>query len=144
MRLPTELMKMRQKEICRWAAVLILSVAVPAFAHHSISVDYDSTKPITLTGKVTKVEWRNPHAFFYIDAKDPGKSEQLNWAIELGSLNSLIRLGWTQNSMKIGYEVTVKGILAIDGRRMINARTVTRTSTGERLLTWEGQTAGKN
>ena len=134
---------MRRKVILNWSAVLILVLGIPGFAHHSITVDYDSTKAITLTGKVTKVEWVNPHAFFYVDVEDPGNSEKGNWAIELGSLNSLFRFGWTRNSLKVDEVVIVQGILATDGRRMINARTVTVPSTGERLLTWEGTATGK-
>jgi len=120
-------------------AALIVALSLPAIAHHSISVDYDSTKPITLTGKVTRVEWRNPHAFFYVDAKEPRENKERNWAIELGSVNSLIRMGWTQNSIKIHEVVTVQGIRAIGDRPMVNARTVTVVGTGERLLTWEGK-----
>ena len=124
-------------------AAVILMLGLPVLAHHSISVDYDSTKPTTLTGRITRVEWRNPHAYFHIDAKDPRNHEERNWAIELGSLNSLIRLGWTRNSMKIDDVVTVQGILATDGRPMVNARTVALSRTGESLLTWEGQSTGK-
>jgi len=113
-------------------AALIVALGLPAFAHHSISADYDSTKPITLTGKVTRLEWQNPHVFFHIEA------DERNWAIELGSLNSLTRLGWTRNSVRIGEVVAVQGIRATGNRLMVNARTVTVVSTGERLLTWEG------
>ena len=102
-----------------WVAALLVALGLPAFAHHSISVDYDSTKPVTLTGKVTKIEWQNPHAFFYIDA------DERHWAIELGSLNSLTRMGWTRNSIGIGEAVTVQGIRAVGDRLMVNARTFT-------------------
>jgi hypothetical protein len=120
-------------------AVLLLVLSLPAFAHHSISVDYDSTKPITLTGRVTRVEWQNPHAFFHIDEKSPRNDAERNWAIELGSLNSLTRMGWTRNSIRIGEVVAVQGIRAVGNRMMVNARSVTVVSTGERLLTWEGE-----
>src|SRR5205085_358754 len=97
-------------------------------SHHSISVDYDSAQPATLNGRVTRVDWRNPHAFFYI-ANDHPSTSQEKWAIELGSINSLKRLGWTQNTLKVGTLVNVQGILAIDGRKMMNARLVTVLAT---------------
>ena len=101
-----------------------LVAAAPALAHHSFSGEYDSTKPITLTGKVTKVEWTNPHARFYIDVKaDDGKTT--NWNLELASPNVLKRQGWASNSLKEGDTVTVEGSLARSGANMANARVVT-------------------
>jgi hypothetical protein len=112
-------------------------MAAPSFGHHSFSVDYDSSKVVKMSGKVSKVDWRNPHAFFYVDAK------QGNFAIELGSLDSLTRLGWTPNTLKIGDEVTVEGILALAGRKMILAREVALARTGEKFKTWEGVSFGR-
>ena len=107
------------------AAVLSMTSAVaPAFAHHSFAAEFDSAKPVTLVGTVTKVEWRNPHAFFYVDVKDE-QGNVATWAFELGSPNALIRAGWSRNAVKIGEEVTVNGYLAKDGSKMANARTVT-------------------
>jgi hypothetical protein len=101
-----------------------LVAAAPALAHHSFSGEYDSTKPITLTGKVTKVEWTNPHARFYIDVKgDDGQTT--NWNLELASPNVLKRQGWASNSLKEGDVVTVEGSLARSGAKMANARVVT-------------------
>src|SRR5580704_2775744 len=81
-----------------WIASLgLFAVAAPVFAHHSFAAEYDNAKPIALTGTVTKVEWMNPHARFYINVKDD-KGAVTNWEFELGSPNALMRLGWTRNS----------------------------------------------
>jgi hypothetical protein len=117
------------------ATVLALAFyAMPAVAHHSFAAEYDASKPITLNGKVTKVEWTNPHAFFYIDVKDDKTGQIANWAAELNSPNSLMRLGWTRDSLKIDDVVTVQGSLAKDGSRLVNARTVSFTKSGQRLF----------
>lgn len=105
------------------ASAGLLAVAAPVFAHHSFAAEYDNSKPITLTGTVTKVEWMNPHARFYINVKDD-KGQVANWEFELGSPNGLARRGWTRNSMKEGDEVTVDGYLAKDGSNLANARNV--------------------
>jgi hypothetical protein len=102
----------------------LLASAVPVLAHHSFAAEYDATKPITLTGTVTKVEWMNPHARFYIDVKDD-TGKVTNWELELGSPNALMRLGWTRHSLKEGDVVTVEGALAKDGSKLANARKVT-------------------
>jgi hypothetical protein len=102
----------------------LLATAAPIMAHHSFTADYDASKPVTLTGAVTKVEWMNPHARFYIDVKDDSGTVT-NWELELGSPNALMRLGWTRNSLKPGEVVTVEGSLAKDGSKLANARKVT-------------------
>jgi uncharacterized protein DUF6152 len=112
------------------AAVAAAAVA-PAVAHHSFAAEFDANSPIELTGTVTKVEWANPHTFFYIDVDEGGKIS--NWALELGSPNGLMRRGWTRNSMQIGETVTVQGWRAKDGSTKGNARSVV-LSTGQRLF----------
>jgi hypothetical protein len=109
-------------------------LAIPLLAHHSFAAQYDSTKPIKLTGKVTKVEWTNPHIYFYIDVKDEKTGKVTNWALEMGSPNALMRLGWSRNSMKIEDVVNVEATLAKDGSNLANVRTVTLASNGKRLL----------
>jgi hypothetical protein len=104
-------------------AIVLGAAAVPALAHHSFAAEYDSAKPVTLTGTVTKVEWMNPHARFYLDVKDEA-GKVTNWEFELGSPNGLMRRGWTRNSLKEGDTITVAGSLAKDGSKLANARTV--------------------
>ena len=102
----------------------LLAAALPALAHHAFVAQYDASKSTTLQGVVTKVEWTNPHARFYIDVKDKsGKVE--NWNLELASPNALRRLGWTRDILKPGDKVSVFVAPAKDGAKMANARTVT-------------------
>jgi uncharacterized protein DUF6152 len=126
---------MRHLKLTFRIAALIIAAAAPLLAHHSFAAEYDASKPADLTGKVTKVEWTNPHAFFYIDVKDEKTGQISNWSIELGSPNSLMRLGWTRTSMKIDDVVKVQGSLAKDGSKLVNARNVVLESTGKKLLT---------
>jgi hypothetical protein len=104
------------------SAGLMLS-ALPAFAHHSFAAEYDSSKPVELKGTVTKVEWTNPHARFYVDVKD-ANGKVTNWNLELASPNVLSRNGWTRHSLKEGDVITVQGSRAKDGDNLANARTV--------------------
>jgi hypothetical protein len=113
---------------------LWLAAATPALAHHSFAAQYDANKPIALTGKVTKVEWMNPHVYFYLDVKDD-KGAVTSWACEMGGgPNSLIRQGWTKDSLKVDDTVTVEGFLAKDGSKTANARNVTLASTGKKMF----------
>jgi len=112
--------------VVRLLAVITVAALVATTelqAHHSFAAEYDSKKPVTLTGTVTKVEWLNPHVRFYADVKDD-KGTVANWEFELGAGTSLVRQGWTRNSLKPGDVIKVDGYLARDGSRLANAVTV--------------------
>jgi Family of unknown function (DUF6152) len=117
-----------------WAVGILglVLAGAPVLAHHSFSAEYDSKKPIKLKGIVTKVDWMNPHVYFYVDVEDD-KGNIANWAFEMGPPNGLQRAGWTRNTMKVGDEVVVDGTLAKDGSKQANARSVTLATTGKKL-----------
>ena len=130
---------MRTKFVVVIAAVVLLASAGRAVAHHSFSAEFDASKPFKMTGAVTKVEWMNPHTFFYIDVTDEKTKKVTNWAMEMGSPNGLMRQGWTRNTMKAGDQVTVEGSLAKDGSPTGNARSVILVKTGQRLFAASSQ-----
>jgi hypothetical protein len=105
-------------------AIALIACAMPLFAHHSFAAEFDGTKQVNLTGVVTKVEWMNPHTYFYVDVKDPQNGMVENWACEMGSPNGLTRQGWTRNTLRVGMVVTMEGTRAKDGSARANARNV--------------------
>ena len=126
----------------KWAVMAavagFLGWAVPALAHHSFGAEYDASKPVELKGAVTRIEWTNPHARFYVDVKDE-HDQVTNWNLELASPNVLVRNGWKRTSLQVGDHVTVNGSMAKDGSKMANARSVV-LADGRRVFA--GSTGG--
>jgi hypothetical protein len=102
------------------AAFCLVLVPALAHAHHSFAAQYDSTKQITLQGTISKVEWMNPHVYFYVDVPDD-TGQLVNWAVEGGAPNVLYREGWKPTSLKVGDRVSILGSLARDGSKQVNA-----------------------
>ena len=117
---------------------VLFAATVPAIAHHSFAAEFDASKPANLQGTVTKVEWQNPHAWFFMDVKDDS-GKVSNWGVELGSPNGLMRAGWSKTSLKTGDVVIVEGSHAKDGSNHANARFVTLASTGKKLFASSSQ-----
>jgi hypothetical protein len=114
-------MGVKTASVLMCAAILLTAVA--AFAHHPFSDEYDWKKPVTLTGTITKLEWKNPHAFLYVDAKGPD-GKMMNWTLEMGSIDALSSAGWNRDTVKVGDEVTVDAWLAKSGTGRANVKSV--------------------
>jgi hypothetical protein len=128
---------MRSTTAILFGCFLTLGAAGHVAAHHSFAAEFDANSPIEITGTVTKIEWANPHTFFYIDVKNEA-GEYENWALEMGSPNGLMRRGWTRNTLKYGDVVTVTGSRAKDGSFKGNARSVV-LADGTRLFAGSSQ-----
>ena len=113
--------------------LFVLFSASSVAAHHNFRAEFDINSPFTVTGTVTRVEWTNPHTWFYVDVKDE-KGVVTNWAMEMGSPNALMRAGWKRTSMNAGDAVSVDGYKSWDRKNTGNARTVILTKTGQKLF----------
>ena len=120
----------------RFAIVLCLvsiAASARALAHHSFAAEFDENKVVKLTGTVTKLEWTNPHIWFFIDVKN-ADGTVTNWGFEMGSPNGLLRAGWKRDTMKVGDVVAVEARQARDGSSNANAQAVVLTATGQKLF----------
>jgi hypothetical protein len=130
---------MRTKLAVVVAGIALLTAVRPVIGHHSFAAEFDATKKFKYTGPVTKVEWMNPHTYFYMDVKDEQTGKVTNWSMEMGSPNVLMRNGWNRNTLKVGDVVTVEGSKAKDGSPTGNATTVLLAKTGQRLFAGSSQ-----
>lgn len=128
---------MQRKLIVLLACSGLLWLVTPVVAHHAIGGEYDPSKPVTLKGTVTKIEWTNPHARIYFDVTRPDGTVA-SWNVELAARSALARQGWTARSLAVGDVVTIEGVQARSGVNMVNARTVLLPD-GRKVFSGENQ-----
>jgi len=133
-------MRVMKSGVSILATAGLLALAIPAAAHHSFAAEYDANKPVTITGAVTKLEWMNPHARFYVDVAE-ADGKMTHWNFELGAIPVLVKQGWRRDSLKVGDVVTVEGARAKDGSTTANARVV-KLADGRRVFA--GSSGGDN
>ena len=133
---------MRQLIPLRYYLCGLLAAGVPmaASSHHSFTAQYDADKPVNLTGYLVKMDWRNPHVYFYLEVEDGDDVQE--WAFEMGSPIAMERNGWTRNSVQVGDILQVEGSLARDGSHLVNARTVVLADSGRKLFAGSSQENG--
>jgi len=111
---------MRKTSLLAAAAAMLLTAAVPALAHHAFSAEFDQSKPVKISGEITKLEWVNPHAWLFLDVKG-ADGKVTPWRFEMGAPNALLRAGWSKSDIKVGTMVTVSGFAARSGGPVGNA-----------------------
>jgi hypothetical protein len=129
---------MSKASVIRTARRLLVAAALACMAagsqaHHSFAAEYDSNKPVKVSGVLTKLEWTNPHVYIFVDVTDEATRKVTNWAFEMGPPHMLQKSGWKKNELKLGEVLEVDGWLARDGSNSGNVRRVTRKSTGQVL-----------
>ncbi|HMF96709.1 MAG TPA: DUF6152 family protein [Vicinamibacterales bacterium] len=102
----------------------VMALTASLAAHHAFSAEFDQNKPVMLEGSLTKADWTNPHAWIYIDVKG-SDGKVVNWAIEMGPPNALLRRGWKKSSMQVGAVIKVEGFAAKNGKEFANATNIT-------------------
>ena len=123
---------MRRLFVIGIAAIVLLAVTVPLFAHHAFNAEFDDKKQVKLRGKVTKMEWINPHAWVHIEVPE-ANGQMVAWMIELAAPNAMLRRGWNRSSLPVGAEILVDGYQAKDGAKRANGSIVTFTD-GKKLF----------
>lgn len=113
----------RMRMVGLLAGVAGLAAGVPLSAHHAFTAEFDASKPVTLRGVVTKMEWVNPHSWIHIDVKKPDGTKE-SWSVEGGAPNAMFRRGWNKNSIPVGTEVVIEGYRAKNGKNIANGRDV--------------------
>src|ERR1700693_835204 len=131
---------MRTKLAVMFVGAGLFLAIVPAWAHHSVAAEDDGTKPITLQGKVTKMDWVNPHVWIHLEVKNQDGSVT-GWMVEGGSPNALLRRGFTRDSLPLGTELVVKAFLAKDGTHLANGKQLTLTDGKKLFLGSSGEGA---
>ena len=115
---------MRTRLFIMAAGLVVMAAGAPLLAHHAFAAEFDGTKPVTLKGTVTKMEWINPHAWLHVDVPGPD-GKMVSWMVEGGAPNALLRRGWNRNSVVAGTKVVIEGFRARDGSNRANGRDVT-------------------
>jgi hypothetical protein len=123
---------MRRLKLAAMTAAILAAVSVPGWGHHAFAAEFDAKKPVKLQGKVTRVEWINPHAWIHIDVKN-ADGTSTEWMIEAGTPNTLFRRGFTKDSLAVGTEIVVDGYQAKDASFRANGRDITFTD-GRKLF----------